>query len=123
MGPAPSSAGRHDDMTHDSATASRRAPLAGPCKRPRKGGRPRAKSPAIASEVDCEALRDTSFMASANVELVRSIYAAWERSDLSSVEWAHPEIAFVRVDGLHRAESFVRRNFVGQQLIVTTRRR
>jgi hypothetical protein len=28
---------------------------------------------------------------SANVELVRSIYAAWGRGDWSSVEWAHSE--------------------------------
>ena len=33
--------------------------------------------------------------ASANVELVRSIFAAWERGDWSSAEWAHPEIELV----------------------------
>jgi ketosteroid isomerase-like protein len=38
-------------------------------------------------------------MASANVELVRSICAAWGRGDYSSVEWAHPEIEFVLTGG------------------------
>jgi len=38
-------------------------------------------------------------MASANLELVQSIYAAWERGDISSAEWAHPEIEYVFAGG------------------------
>jgi hypothetical protein len=34
-----------------------------------------------------------------NVELVRSIYAEWERGDFSSSGWAHPTIEHADADG------------------------
>lgn len=38
-------------------------------------------------------------MASENVELARSIFAAWKRGDFSETDWADPEIEYVFADG------------------------
>jgi ketosteroid isomerase-like protein len=38
-------------------------------------------------------------MSQENVEIVRAIYAAWERGNYTSAEWAHPEIEFAFADG------------------------
>jgi len=37
---------------------------------------------------------------SSNLDLVKSIYAAWERGDWTSVDWADPEIEFRVIGGL-----------------------
>jgi ketosteroid isomerase-like protein len=39
-------------------------------------------------------------VSSANLDLVRSIFAAWAGGDFSSAEWAHAEIEVMSADGL-----------------------
>ena len=59
---------------------------------------------------------------SANLDLVRSIFAPWERGDFSSGDWVHPEFEYVWVDGpapgSWKGLAGMRESFVGDFLNV-----
>src|ERR1700756_3351449 len=40
-----------------------------------------------------------------NVDLVRPLRLAWDRGDFGTIDWAHPEIEYVIVDGSSRRRS------------------
>src|SRR5215208_2900936 len=67
-------------------------------RRPGAGSMPGSTPARIVVALTPEA-GDTWRMGSANVDLMHSIYAAWERGDYGSAEWADPEIEHVVADG------------------------
>ena len=75
--------------------AERRKPI---CSSINNGSEPAARRGPLLPSLE-RATVDNGCVGSRNLELVRSIAAAWARGSYTSVEWADPEIEFVIADG------------------------
>jgi hypothetical protein len=60
-------------------------------------------------------------MPSANLDLVRSICAAWEHGDFSEISWAHPEIEYVIADGVEPGMASHSARWTGKPTVAAVR--